>query len=105
MAQILGRRQMRKITKPIISVVSTMVEVTAKPKAAASAVEDLKPSTRPITATQSSALTAGAKTWPRSAAEVWTIARRGRKPSWIACWVIEKAPVIADWLAITVAAV
>ena len=65
-------RQMRKITNPMISVVSTMVEVTAKPNAAAKAVDDRNPSTRPITATQSSALTAGAKICPRSAAEVWT---------------------------------
>ena len=30
---------------------------------------------------------------------------RGRKPSWIACWVSEKAPVITAWLAMTVATV
>jgi len=69
---------MRKMTKPMTSVVSTMVEVTAKPKAEASAVEDLKPSTRPITATQRRALTAGTNTCPRSSAEVWTILSRGR---------------------------
>ena len=30
---------------------------------------------------------------------------RGSRPSWIACWVTEKAPVITAWLAITVATV
>ena len=30
---------------------------------------------------------------------------RGNRPSWIACWVREKAPEITAWLAITVAAV
>ena len=30
---------------------------------------------------------------------------RGSRPSCTACWVIEKAPVITAWLAITVAAV
>jgi hypothetical protein len=30
---------------------------------------------------------------------------RGEKPSWIACWVIEKAPEITACEAITVAAV
>ena len=30
---------------------------------------------------------------------------RGRSPSWIACWVSEKAPVITAWLAMMVAAV
>ena len=49
---------------------STMVEVTAKPKAEASALEDRKPSTRPSTTRHTTALTAGTKTWPRSSAEV-----------------------------------
>ena len=31
--------------------------------------------------------------------------RRGSQPSWIAWRVIEKAPVMIDWLAITVATV
>ena len=30
---------------------------------------------------------------------------RGRKPSWIDCWVNEKAPEMMAWLAMTVAAV
>ena len=30
---------------------------------------------------------------------------RGSRPSCTACWVIEKAPVITAWLAMTVAAV
>ena len=30
---------------------------------------------------------------------------RGRRPSWIACWVSEKAPVITAWLAMMVATV
>jgi len=30
---------------------------------------------------------------------------RGNRPSCIACWVTEKAPVITAWLAMTVAAV
>ena len=30
---------------------------------------------------------------------------RGSRPSWIACWVTEKAPVITAWLAMTVAMV
>jgi hypothetical protein len=30
---------------------------------------------------------------------------RGSQPSWIACRVIEKAPVMIDWLAMTVAIV
>ena len=33
------------------------------------------------------------------------IRRRGMKPSWIACWVTEKAPEITAWLAMTVAIV
>jgi hypothetical protein len=33
------------------------------------------------------------------------ISVRGKRPSCTACWVIEKAPVITAWLAITVAAV
>jgi hypothetical protein len=36
---------------------------------------------------------------------VWTTRRRGRKPSWIACWVTEKAPEITACDAITVASV
>ena len=31
--------------------------------------------------------------------------RRGSQPSWIACRVIEKAPVMIDWLAMMVATV
>ena len=30
---------------------------------------------------------------------------RGHQPSWIACAVIEKAPVMIDWLAMMVATV
>ena len=37
--------------------------------------------------------------------EVWRISMRGSRPSWIACWVSEKAPVMTAWLAMTVAAV
>jgi hypothetical protein len=33
------------------------------------------------------------------------VSRRGRKPSWIAWWVTEKAPEITAWLAMIVAAV
>jgi hypothetical protein len=33
------------------------------------------------------------------------MARRGRSPSWMACRVKEKAPVITAWLAMTVATV
>ena len=33
------------------------------------------------------------------------IRNRGKRPSWIACRVIEKAPVITAWLATTVATV
>ena len=38
-------------------------------------------------------------------AEVWRICSRGRKPSWIACLVTEKAPEITACEAITVATV
>ena len=37
--------------------------------------------------------------------EVWRTAMRGRYPSWIACCVIEYAPEIVAWEAMTVAAV
>ncbi len=30
---------------------------------------------------------------------------RGRRPSWTACWVMEKAPVITAWLAMMAARV
>ena len=33
------------------------------------------------------------------------IGSRGIQPSWMACRVIENAPVMIDWLAITVATV
>ena len=33
------------------------------------------------------------------------MSKRGNRPSWTACRVIEKAPVMTAWLAITVAAV
>ena len=42
---------------------------------------------------------------PFSVSEVWRISMRGSRPSWIACWVREKAPVITAWLAMTVAIV
>ena len=41
----------------------------------------------------------------RAASLVWVIRRRGMKPSWIACWVTEKAPEMTAWLAMIVAAV
>ena len=43
--------------------------------------------------------------WPNVLAEVCTMFMRGRKPSWIACRVIEYAPEMVAWEAITVAAV
>ncbi len=50
-------------------------------------------------------LTLGTKIWPAWLSDVRRMSSRGRRPSCTACWVIEKAPVITAWLAITVAAV
>ena len=47
----------------------------------------------------------GRKICPAWMSEVYWISMRGSSPSWIACWVTEKAPVITAWLAITVAIV
>ncbi len=63
------------------------------------------PGSSPTTVTQMMPLTAGTNTWPRDSGDVWITFRRGRNCIWIACAVTENAPVMADWLAITVAAV
>jgi hypothetical protein len=41
----------------------------------------------------------------KTSAKVWVILSRGNQPSWIACRVMENAPGMMDWLAITVATV
>ena len=96
---------MRKMTKPIISVVSTMVEVTAKPNAAASASRTGMPSTRPSTANVNDRVDRRHEhlSPPRRRCERSRVA--AGNCSWIACAVTENAPVMTDWLAITVAAV
>ena len=50
-------------------------------------------------------LTEGAKICPAWVAEVRRISMRGSRPNCTACWVMEKAPVITAWLAITAAQV
>jgi hypothetical protein len=56
------------------------------------------------TPTSSMVLSCGTKIWPDWVSEVRRTSRRGSRPSWMACWVSEKAPVITAWLAMTVAA-
>ena len=46
----------------------------------------------------------GTKICPAWVSEVRRIEMRGNRPSCTACWVMEKAPVITAWLAMTVAA-
>ena len=50
-------------------------------------------------------LTDGTKIWPATVSLVRRISIRGSSPSCTACWVMEKAPVITAWLAITVATI
>src|SRR3546814_20918796 len=58
-----------------------------------------------MTITISAQLMTGMYICPAALALVCVILRRGMKPSWIACWVTEKAPEMTAWLAITVAMV
>ena len=50
-------------------------------------------------------LTWGMKICPSCVSDLCWISMRGSRPSWIACRVSEKAPVITAWLAMTVATV
>ena len=57
------------------------------------------------TPTSSMMFTDGTKIWPAWVSEVRRMSMRGSRPSCTACWVMEKAPVITAWLAMTVATV
>src|SRR5271167_4760785 len=91
--------------KYISMVVSSMVDATAIPYAAARLSEDLKKTTRKKTAANSERLMNGTYTCPISCVDVWTIGMRGRNPSCTACLVMENAPEITACDAMIVAAV
>jgi hypothetical protein len=50
-------------------------------------------------------LTAPTYICPKPSAEVWVMCSLGSQPSWMAWRVIEKMPVMMDWLAMIVAIV
>ncbi len=82
-----------------------MAPVTAMPYIEVSRSVERKTTSRTSTPIISMVLICGTKIWPAWVSEVRLMSMRGRRPSCTACWVIENAPVMTAWLAMTVAMV
>src|SRR4029077_1914355 len=85
--------------------VINIVSETAMPYADARLSDLPNPIVRPTVTIIKSQLTTPTYICPYPSAEVCVICNLGSQPSWIACRVIENAPVMIDWLAMTVATV
>src|SRR6185437_176786 len=85
------------------NVVVTIVPVTAMPYAAPRLAEERNPITAASTSTSNMPLIHGTKICPDMRLDVCTTRMRGEKPSCTASRVIEYAPEITAWEAITVA--